>query len=147
VAGSFPLPKENGADATWTGFEGVSSADNQNILVFWAQQEVDGYLDNSTCGTVDDISVECTDNGAADLTPNLVNNFVNDPRATSFQVGVANAGADFAVDLSEYGPIYNVSSGHGDVAVTGDAVSVDFSAHNGQLSYFGFEGAAGNSQF
>ena len=63
------------------------------------------------------------------------------------QVGVANAGADFAVDLSEYGPIYNVSSGHGDVAVTGDAVSVDFSAHNGQLSYFGFEGAAGNSQF
>ena len=52
------------------------------------QQEVDGYLDNSTCGTVDDISVECTGNGAADLTPNLVNNFVNDPRATSFQVFV-----------------------------------------------------------
>ena len=50
---------------TFTNFDGMG-ADAIDVVVFWAQgNDGDGNLDNSTCGTVDDVTVSCVDQGAA----------------------------------------------------------------------------------
>jgi len=141
VAGSFPLPAVG--DMTFTGFEGISNAETQDVLVFW-YQDVDEYgnPDNSTCGKDTDISIECLDYGGAWLTPNLVSNFAHDPRQTSFQVGVANHDDSFQFDMLAGSK--NASSGHADCTVTGDSIACPFgpSSTAGTLAYFGFDGQA-----
>lgn len=140
VAGAFKT-----GDNMYTGFDGISSKDEQSFLVFWAQtMDVDGNMDNSTCGTQADVSISCSDNGAADDTADLIGNFVMDPRQTSFQVPVANHGANpaFAYDGAAFHPTYNHTCD-----ATGDGMVCDFSGENGQLAYFGFNGEAGQSNF
>jgi len=147
VAGSFPLPMDSGM--TFTGFEGLTPENTLDVVVFWEQDYLaDGKTpDNSTCGADTDISISCEDYGGEWTTPNLVNNFVHDPRQTSFSVGVKNGNADFSIDLTKYGTITNATSGHGEVANTGAAYTVAFGSNNGVLDYFHFNGAAGNSQY
>lgn len=144
VASAFPLSAN-----TYTGFEGISEGP-QSVLVFWEEHVgADGEMDNSTCGTAADITITCVDNGAADATPNLVGNFVMDPRQTSFGVPVANGDENFAIDLGKFGAITNMTQGPCAEAQvsTGSVYSCDLSANNGDLAYFEFNGAAGNSNF
>lgn len=136
VAGAFPT-----GGNTYTGFEGISNDAEQSFLVFWSQSEVDGEMDNSTCGTADDVTISCSDNGAADATANLIGNFIMDPRQTSFQVPVANHNGAFAFDATAYNPTFNSTCEDNDGAFACTA------SGNGDLWYFGFNGAAGNSNF
>ena len=60
------------------GVEGVTREDGFDVTVFWDQAFEDGKLDNSTCGTFDDISIECVPNGQEPqvaMLDNLSNNF------------------------------------------------------------------------
>jgi hypothetical protein len=136
VAGAFPT-----GGNTYTGFEGASNDAEQNFLVFWEEFEVDGAMDNSTCGTADDVTISCTDNGAADGTANLIGNYIMDPRQTSFQVPVANHDGAFAFDASGHNPTSNSTCEDTDGAFACTAEG------NGDLWYFGFNGAAGQSNF
>lgn len=137
IPGSFPL-----SGNTYTGFDGISSSTMQNFVVFWEEFEVDGEMDNSTCGTSADVSITCVDNGSADATPNLIQNFVSDPRQTDFQVGVMNHDGTFGFDASAFSPTQNSTCD-----ATGDVFACDASGENGDLWYFGFTGAAGVSNF
>jgi hypothetical protein len=110
-------------------------------LVFWEELEVDGVMDNSTCGTDADVTITCTDNGSADTTANLIGNYIMDPRQTSFQVAVANHDGAFAFDATAHNPTTNS---------TCEDVGGSFSCvaeGNGDLWYFGFNGKAGNTNF
>merc|ERR1719225_42728 len=143
VAGSFPLPLVG--DYVFTGFEGISNAEKQDVLVFWDQPLNDlGEPDNSTeyCGKDVDVSISCEDYGGAWLTPNLVSNFAHDPRQTSFQVGVANHDDSFAMDMGAGWT--NATSGHAECSTSGDTVYCPFGAGStaGTLAYFGFNGYA-----
>ena len=108
-------------------------------------------VDNSTaiCGTDADVTITCVDNGAPTTTANLVGNFMMDPRNPSYQVPVANADANFVMDLSAHGTITNATChGSGEAANTGSTYSCDFSGNNGDLSYFAFNGGvSGQSNF
>jgi hypothetical protein len=142
VAGSFPLPQFPG-EYKYTGFEGISNDEVQDVLVFWTQSvDADGNPDNTTCGTDEDINVECEDYGGAWLTPNLVSNFAHDPRQTSFQVGVANHDDSFAFDMGA--GWFNATSGHAECVTSGDTIACPFGAGStaGTLAYFGFNGYA-----
>jgi hypothetical protein len=134
---------------TFTGFEGLTPEDSLDVVVFWDQDSLaDGVTpDNSTCGADTDISVSCEDYGGEWMTPNLVNNYVHDPRQSSFSVGVKNSNADFAIDLAAFEPVTNATSGHGAVSNTGSTYSCAFGSNNAKLDYFHFNGAAGNSQY
>jgi len=143
VAGSFPLPLVG--DYVFTGFEGISNAEKQDVLVFWDQPLNDlGEPDNSTeyCGKDVDVSISCEDYGGAWLTPNLVSNFAHDPRQTSFQVGVANHDVNFQFDMGAGAT--NASSGHADCYVDNDSIICPFGPDStaGTLAYFGFNGYA-----
>ena len=72
-----------------------------------------------------------------------------DPRNPSYQVPVANADANFVMDLSAHGTITNATCNGGAEAVyTGSTYSCDFSGNNGDLSYFAFNGGvSGQSNF
>jgi len=144
VAGSFPLPAVG--KYSFTGFDGISNAETQDVLVFWDQQvDANGDPDNSTtggCGLDTDISVSCEDYGGAWMTPNLVSNYAHDPRQTSFQVGVMNHDDSFTMNM---GPgATNATSGHADCYVDNDSISCPFGADStaGNLAYFGFNGYA-----
>jgi hypothetical protein len=138
VAGAFKT-----GDNQYTGFDGISDSENQNFLVFWKQSaDADGNMDNSTCGTAAGVSITCVDNGSADGTANLVGNFIMDPRQTSFQVPVANHDGAFPFDASAFAPISNATCEE-----TGGSLACDFTGENGNLAYFGFNGAAGQSNF
>lgn len=143
VAGSFPIENTN----TYTGFEGISDAVNQNYLIFW---EMNGE-DNSTCGSHTDVSITCVGNGAADSTPNLLGNFVMDPRQTSFQVPVANpdyTDSAFAFDGTAFAPVWNSTCDEsGAPSLACDLVAIKGDGEGGKLAYFGFNGAAGVSNF
>jgi hypothetical protein len=137
VAGAFKT-----GDNEYTGFDGISNEEEQSFLVFWSQSAgLDGEMDNSTCGTADDVSITCSDNGAANDTPNLIGNFIMDPRQTSFQVPVANHNGAFAHDATAFNPTSNSTCEDVDGAFSCVAEG------NGDLWYFGFNGAAGNSNF
>jgi hypothetical protein len=140
VAGAFKT-----GDNQYTGFDGISDSEKQNFLVFWEQSfDANSVLDNSTCGTAADVSITCVDNGAADATANLVGNFIMDPRQTSFQVPVANheGNGPFAYNAEDFEPITNATCEE-----SGSSLACDFGGENGDLAYFGFNGAAGNSNF
>lgn len=141
VAGSFPLPAVG--DMTFTGFEGISNAEDQDVLVFWKQEyDADGNLDNSTCGADTDISIDCVDYGGAWLTPNLVSNYAHDPRQTSFNVAVANHDDSFAIDMGA--GWQNATSGHAACTTSGNTLSCPFGPDSsaGTLAYCSFSGTA-----
>jgi len=138
VAGAFPLSSNS-----YTGFDGISNAAEQSFLVFWEENfDADGNLDNSTCGTAADVSISCVDNGAANDQANLIGNFIMDPRQTSFQVPVANHDGAFTYDASAFAPTTNATCED-----VGSNFACDATGENGDLFYFGFNGAAGNSNF
>jgi len=141
VAGSFPLPAVG--KYKYTGFEGISNAETQDVLVFWYQElDADGNPDNTTCGLDTDIDVDCVDYGGAWLTPNLLSNYAHDPRQTSFQVGVANHDVNFQYNMGAGAT--NATSGHAYCTVADNAISCPFGADStaGTLAYFGFNGYA-----
>jgi len=142
VAGSFPT-----SATTYVGFPGASNDEDQEVFIMWEEGlDADGKLDNTTCGTEADISITCVDDGAMDGTPNLIGNFIMDPRQTHFGVPVANGDADFAFDMTSSAGT-NMTSGHCEPVCTGMVCACDLSAHNGQLSYIEFDGVAGLSNF
>jgi hypothetical protein len=49
---------------TFTGYDGVTG-DDVDLVVFWEQSlDAEGEPDNSTCGSVETMSVNCVDNGS-----------------------------------------------------------------------------------
>merc|ERR1712174_156973 len=129
------------SDSTFTSFDGVFDGSNVEVLVFFPQSEdVNGDLDNSTCGTAADISVECEDNGEAESRANLIGNFAFAPDNNSFQVPVANADASFSVDLSAFGDIDNQTCNGAAMSANGESISCEFDGSS-QLAYFGFVGS------
>jgi hypothetical protein len=144
VAGSFPLPAVG--KYSFTGFEGISNAETQDVLVFWDQQVNDlGEPDNSTtggCGLDTDISVSCEDYGGAWMTPNLVSNFAHDPRQTSFSVGVMNHDDSFTMDMGAGWS--NATSDHATCTTSGDTLACPLGPDSsaGNLAYCRFSGSA-----
>jgi hypothetical protein len=141
VAGSFPLP--NVGPMTFTGFEGISNAETQDVLVFWAQElDADGNPDNSTCGTDADIQINCEDYGGAWMTPNLVSNFAHDPRQTSFSVGVMNHDDSFTMDMGAGWS--NATSDHASCTTSGNTLACPLGPDSsaGNLAYCRFSGSA-----
>ena len=71
-----------------------------------------------------------------------------DPRNPSYQVPVANADANFVMDLSAHGTITNATCHGSGSWFTGSTYSCDFSGNNDGLSYFAFNGmVSGQSNF
>merc|ERR1719216_1012 len=66
-------------DFECNGVEGVTRGEGFDVTVFWDQTlDGNGKLDNSTCGTFDDIEISCVDNGYEPQTAmldNISNNF------------------------------------------------------------------------
>lgn len=141
VAGSFPLPMVG--PMTFTGFEGISNAETQDVLVFWAQNyDADGIsMDNSTCGLDTDIQINCEDYGGAWMTPNLLSNYAHDPRQTSFSVGVMNHDDSFAMDMEAGWS--NATSDHADCTTSGNTLSCPLGPDSsaGNLAYCRFSGS------
>jgi len=110
---------------SFTGFDGTSS--DVNVVVFFAQAENDGVMDNSTCW---DASVSCVDNGAADTSRPLFMENVNDHRNAkngNYNIQIANvANGDVLTiqlnnnDGDEFA-VQNISAPFGVVAATEDA--------------------------
>jgi hypothetical protein len=123
---------------TFTSFDGVFDGSDVEVLVFFEQfEDVDGNLDNSTCGEAADISVVCVDQGEANGTPNLIGNFAFAPDNNSFQVPVANADASFAVDLSAFGELANQTCNAAGLTASGSSIACAFDGV-AQIEYFGF---------
>lgn len=124
------------SDTEFSSFVDMNST--ANVLVFYSQStNIDGSLDNSTCGSWEDISVDCSDNGAENGQSNLVGNFAFAPDNNSFQVPVANPTSDFAVDLSAFGGHANHTCNGSAMTVSGDSLTCAF-GDGGDLGYFGF---------
>ena len=140
VAGAFPIA----GTMTFTGFDGASSSETQNYLIFWTQ---DG-INNSTCGSVTDVTITCVDNGEPNDTQNMHGNFVMDPRQTDFQVPVANPSDDagHVYDATAFGALTNVTCPE-----SGGLITCTFGKDDGSnvadIAYFGFNGATGVSNF
>jgi len=123
---------------TFTSFDGVFDGSDVEVLVFFSQSlNLDDELDNSTCGTAADISVVCSDNGAAVDTANLIGNFAFAPDNNSFQVPVANADESFAVDLSAFGALDNQTCNGAAMTAAGSAIACAFDGV-ADIAYFGF---------
>lgn len=124
--------------STFTSFDGIFDGSSVEVLVFFEQFEnADGELDNSTCGEAADITVSCSDNGMADSRANLIGNFAFAPDNNSFQVPVANADADFAVDLSAFGALANQTCNGAAMTTSGSSMACAFDGV-ADVAYFGF---------
>jgi len=120
------------------GVDGVTNPEGLDVVVFWDQEanyDGDG-VDNSTCGTEDDISaIDCTDNGAEPSEPmfdNIANNFHSgDARQTyNVQIFGTSGSTSYTLDMRDMNGIkasvFNATCGFcTSTTFSGSTVSID----------------------
>lgn len=116
---------------SFTNYEGMTEGKAVDVVVFWEEfLGADGELDNSTCGTDADVTVNCVDNGAA-LEGVFFQETANDHRmakGSNYNVQIAGAVAGDVLSIAlmdaegnAFGA-QNLSTNSG--AITADGVNV-----------------------
>lgn len=130
VGGDYAVPDEDPTVYKITNFEG-RGADAVDVTVFWEQRDgADGLPDNSTCGTYDDIDMDCDDNGVA-LEGFFLQETANDFRMSktsnyNFQVAGTQEGDQITITLRDWlghgWGAQNLTTSHG--TILADEVNV-----------------------